>query len=280
MQLPPKNLLAYFALREHVDRLLNVAAPLARRFDARVDGLHVVPPIQIYADAGLSVSSAIYKTQEELFDTEAKAIETAFANRCKSEGIDHSWRRLTVGSGPAMQKAIAAARLADLVLTAQHDPDNRAAAYFPEDLVLGSGRPVILVPGAGTFGDIGSRVLIAWNGSREAARALFDALVLLKPDAALDILTTKDGSHGELATITAPEALAQALARHGFKAAITHSHDGDLPIGEEILSRAADLSADLIIMGGYGHTRLRETVFGGATRTILRHMTVPVLMAH
>ena len=280
MQMPPKTLLANFAIRDHVDRLLNVAAPLARRFDARIDGLHVVPPVQIYADAGLSVGSAVYKTQEELFDAEADAIETAFASRCKSESLDNSWRRLNAGTGPAMQKSVAAGRLADLVLTAQYDPENTAAAYFPEDLVMGCGRPVILVPSAGTFGDIGSRILIAWNGGREAARAVFDALILFKPDATVDVLTAEDGPQGEIAAITAPEALAQALARHGFETAITHSRGGELPVGEDILSRAADFSADMIVMGGYGHTRLRETVFGGATRTILEHMTVPVLMAH
>lgn len=280
MQMQPKNILTNFALRDHIDRLLNVAAPLARRFDARIDGLHVVPPVQIYADAGLSVSSVVYKTQEELFDAEADAIQTAFAGRCESEGLENTWRRLAAGTGPAMQKAVASGRLADLVLAAQYDPENPAAAYFPEDLVMGSGRPVILVPSAGTFGEIGSRVLIAWNGGREAARALFDALVLFQPDAAIDILTAENGPRGEVAAITAPEALADALARHGFKAAITHSRGGELPVGEDILSRAADFSADLIVMGGYGHTRLRETVFGGATRTILEHMTVPVLMAH
>jgi nucleotide-binding universal stress UspA family protein len=280
MQMAPRNILANFALRDHVDRLLNVAAPLVRRFDARIDGLHVIPPVQIYADSGLSVGAALYKTQEELFETEADAIETAFADRCKSDGLDNSWQRLSAGTGPAMQKAVAAGRLADLVLAAQYDPENPAAAYFPEDLVMGSGRPVILVPSAGTFGDIGSRILIAWNGGREAARAVFDALVLFRPDAAIEVLTAQDGGHGEAAAITAPEALAQVLARHGFKTAISHSRGGELPVGEDILSRAADFSADLIVMGGYGHTRLRETVFGGATRTILKHMTVPVLMAH
>jgi nucleotide-binding universal stress UspA family protein len=280
MQMQPKNVLVNFALRDHVDRLLNVAAPLARRFDARIDGLHVVPPVQIYADAGLSVSSAVYKTQEELFDVEADTIEAAFASRCKSEGLDNSWQRLTAGTGPAMQKAVAAGRLADLILAAQYDPDNPAAAYFPEDLVMGCGRPVILVPSAGTFGDIGSRILIAWDGGREAARTIFDALVLFKPDARIDILTAENGPRGEVAAITAPEMLAEALARHGLEAAVTHSRGGDLPVGEDILSRAADFSADLIVMGGYGHNRLRETVFGGATRTILEHMIVPVLMAH
>ena len=280
MQMHPKNILANFALRDHVDRLLNVAAPLARRFNARIDGLHVVPPVQIYADAGLSVSSVVYKTQEELFEAEADAIGTAFTDRCKSEDLDHSWRRLTAGTGPAMQKAVAAGRLADLVLAAQYDPENPAAAYFPEDLVIGSGRPVILVPSAGTFGDVGSRILIAWDGGREAARTVFDALVLFKPDAKIDILSAENGPRGEVAAITAPEALAQALGRHGLEAAVTHSRGGELPVGEDILSRAADFSADMIVMGGYGHTRLRETVFGGATRTILEHMTVPVLMAH
>ena len=280
MQKLPKKLFANFALRDHVDRLLNVAVPLARRFDARIDGIHVVPPVQIYADAGLSVGSAVYKTQEELFEAEANAIETAFVTRCKKEGVDNSWQRMTAGTGPVMHKSVAAGRLADLVLAAQYDPENPAAAFFPEDLVMGCGRPVILVPSAGTFGDIGSRILIAWNGGREAARAVFDALVLFKPDAAIDILSAENGAPGETAAITGPEALAQALAQHGFKAAITHSRGGELPVGEDILSRAADFSADLIVMGGYSHTRLRETVFGGATRTILEHMTVPVLMAH
>jgi nucleotide-binding universal stress UspA family protein len=142
---------------------------------------------------------------------------------------------------------------------------------------MSAGRPVLMVPYAGRFPDTGKRVLIAWNAGREAARAVTDAMPLLSKAQSVEVVAFGEGGdHGEV-----PGAdLALFLARHGVKATAARQHAPGVDIGNQILSRAADVNADLIVMGAYGHSRLRELALGGATRSVLDAMTVPVLMAH
>jgi nucleotide-binding universal stress UspA family protein len=137
-----------------------------------------------------------------------------------------------------------------------------------------------VVPYIGGSDIIGRRALVAWNASREAARALNDAIPLLEDAENVTVLSVnpKRGIRGEGDLPAADIAL--HLARHGMKAEASYVVAEDIGVGDALLSRAADLGSDLIVMGGYGHSRLREIVLGGATRTVLRHMTVPVLLSH
>jgi nucleotide-binding universal stress UspA family protein len=134
-----------------------------------------------------------------------------------------------------------------------------------------------MVPYAGRFPDAGQRVLVAWNASREAARAVTDALPLLSRAERVEVVAfDSTGDHGEV-----PGAdIALFLSRHGVKASAARQSAPGVDVGSQILSRAADVDADLIVMGAYGHSRLRELALGGATRSMLDAMTVPVLMAH
>jgi nucleotide-binding universal stress UspA family protein len=163
------------------------------------------------------------------------------------------------------------------VVASQYDDTIPAAAgYSPDELALGTGRPVLIVPTKGDLAPIGKRVLVAWNGSREASRAAFDCLSLLQPGAKLKLLSV-DSPRGE-ATLAA---IAAALARHGVKPeTMSAARSEGRSVPEEVLKAAADFGADLLALGCYGHSRLRETVFGGATTRILRDMTLPLLMAH
>jgi nucleotide-binding universal stress UspA family protein len=174
------------------------------------------------------------------------------------------------------------ARYADLVIAGQPEPDGGSGvdATFAEDLVMGAGRPVLFVPYAGRFPEVGRRVLIAWNAGREAARAVTDALPLLTRAGTVQVVAFDplkgDADHGDL-----PGAdIALVLARHGVKVSVAQQHSDEVDVGNQILSRAADMQSDLIVMGAYGHSRLREMVLGGVTRTLLDTMTVPVLMSH
>jgi nucleotide-binding universal stress UspA family protein len=136
----------------------------------------------------------------------------------------------------------------------------------------------LIVPAVGRFERVGRRVLVAWNASREAARALGDALPLLVDAQAVTVL-----SIGSTATIDNEHRgadVTRRLARHGITATAAASIAKDADVGDVLLSRAADHGADLIVMGAYGHSRTREWLLGGAARHLLRHMTVPVLMAH
>jgi nucleotide-binding universal stress UspA family protein len=173
------------------------------------------------------------------------------------------------------------ARYADLALVGQADPDDaETPSYLPEEVTLASGRPSLVIPYIGPPPTLGQRVTVAWNASREAARAVNDALPILKRAPAVDVVTVNPTDapfgHGE-----EPGAdIALHLARHGIKVEVRRIETRDLDVANTILSHIADRGSDLLVMGAYGHSRLRELVLGGVTRTILRHMTVPVLMAH
>ena len=146
---------------------------------------------------------------------------------------------------------------------------------MPEAVVLGSGRATLIVPYAGTFETIGERVLLAWNGSREAARAMAEAMPFLGRATSVLVLEMDSGPEPE-ASIEA----ARALAAHGVRAEARHTVTAGVAAGEILLSTAAETGADLLVMGAYGHTRLRELAFGGVTRTVFAHMTLPVLAAY
>ena len=136
------------------------------------------------------------------------------------------------------------------------------------------------VPLTGTRGEIGKHVLVAWNGKREAARAIFDALPLLVAAKAVTVLGFEQvRSAGD--NLPLPDtAIGASLARHGVNVTVQTASAKETSIGEAILARVAGEGADLLVMGAYGHMRLRELVFGGATRHIVRHMTVPTLFSH
>jgi nucleotide-binding universal stress UspA family protein len=172
------------------------------------------------------------------------------------------------------------ARYCDLVVVGQTNPDESSSAVmddFPEYMILNSGRPVLIVPYVGEFADPGQRPLVAWDGSRAATRAITDAIPFLR-DAALvhvAIVNPKTERPDDQPGVD----VAAYLARHGIKLEVS-VHRTKINVGNALLSMASDLNSDLIVMGGYGHSRLREMIMGGATRTILESMTVPVLMSH
>jgi nucleotide-binding universal stress UspA family protein len=182
----------------------------------------------------------------------------------------------------AMAEALATnARYADLVILGQAGPDDAdVPRYLPEEVTLASGRPSLVIPYIGPGATLGQRVSVAWDASREAARAVNDALPILQRAQAVGVVTVKPREgpfgHGEQ-----PGAdIALHLARHGMKVEVQRVESRDVDVANTILSHIADRSSDLLVMGAYGHSRLRELVLGGVTRTILHDMTVPVFMAH
>ncbi len=272
-----KTIAVHLPTQGLAERLLDTAIPLAEAHQAVLVGVHVLPAVVVYADATVSMSTEFIVAQQEAFQQDAEGVEKAFKTRAEAADIAHEWRRADTGDEPTMRAASTACNTADLVVAAQYDDSIPAAAgYSPDELALGTGRPVLVLPTQGEFPTIGRRVLIAWNGSREASRAAFDCLALLRPDAEVQILSV-DSGRGD-ATLNA---IADALARHGFNPVATSTARGEgRSVPEEILKAAADHGADLLALGCYGHSRLRETVFGGATTRILRDMTLPLLMAH
>ena len=187
--------------------------------------------------------------------------------------------------GDAVKAVSLFGRHADLAVIGQENPDRGAfgaSADLAESVVLASGRPVLIVPYVGTYSNAGRRVMVAWDASREAARAVADALPLLQAAESVVTLSANPGSgprpdrHGDL-----PGAdIARHLARHGVNVEVHRIETQDVAVADMLLNRIADESIDLLVMGAYGHARVREIWLGGVTRDVLRHMTVPVLVSH
>lgn len=181
------------------------------------------------------------------------------------------------GAGICLQ-----ARYADLVVIGQNDPEELSPVVmpdFPEYVVMNSARPVLLVPHAGRCETIGKSVLVAWDASMQATRAVTCALPLLHRAQQVQVVTCHHETRPLPSAQTGASDLAVYLARHGVKAEILQKRT-ERKIGEALMSLAAELDSDLIVMGGYGHTRFREIVLGEVTRSVLDAMVVPVLMSY
>jgi nucleotide-binding universal stress UspA family protein len=262
---------------------ITLAAALAERFEAHLVGLYPLPMLQRPRELGYYDPALLDPFFEELERTARAAadkVREQFEHVTRLHGLSAEWR--VIPEGPEADPALHA-RYVDLAILGQLDPDRGEGETIrprPDRVTLASGRPVLVVPYAGAFENIGRRVLIGWNATREAARAVSDAMPLLAAAEIVTVLTVdpREGPHGDGELPGADISL--HLARHGVKAEIERTVSADLPVGDVLLSRAADLGADLLVMGAYGHSRARELLLGGATRSLLRSMTVPVLMSH
>jgi len=275
-----KDLLVHLNSSKHCGTRLDLAVELAQRFDAHLTGVYTVPdfylPTYVAADFPIDILNA----QRARLEKERDRVKAEFSERMRKAAVKWEWRAL---EGNPSEMTTLSGRYADLVVVGQNDPDEVLPTVefdVPESVILDSGRPTLVVPYAGKFPKIGERVLVAWNARPEASRAVNDALPLMAgaKNVTVLVINPKSGTpgHGDM-----PGAdIALHLARHGIKAEASQIPAEDIDVGNIILSRAADAGADLIVMGAYGHARLRELVLGGATRTLLDHMTVAVLMSH
>jgi nucleotide-binding universal stress UspA family protein len=265
--------------RNHEERV-NVAMELARRFDAHLTGVYVKTPAYLPAYVAAQVGPDVIEMQAKAANEAAEQATTAFEEATKKAGLTAEIR---VGEGPVDEVLALHARYGDLCITGQTDPDGDAPADdvdVPGHVVLFSGRPVLIVPYAGKFSGIGKRILVAWNGSREAARAVNDAMPLLQEASQVTVLAVNPSeSRDPLGDLPGAD-ISLHFARHGVKVEAAQIIADDIQVGDMLLSRISDGGYDLVVMGAYGRSRLRELVMGGASRHIMHHMTVPIFMAH
>jgi nucleotide-binding universal stress UspA family protein len=210
----------------------------------------------------------------------ADRAEYRFKDELRLAGIDGEWHTLPDGDSTEL---IELAKSVDLTIMGQRPPSSGsdgAARYRPEDIVIAAGRPVLVVPYAGIFDTVGKRILVAWDGTREAIRALNDALPLLANAETVTVMFVGTTERDLEQYFPALERIVRHLQRHGINATAEETLRSGLAVSDVLLSRAADLAADMIVAGGYHHSQLRETLIGGVSREFLQHMTVPVLMSH
>jgi nucleotide-binding universal stress UspA family protein len=212
-------------------------------------------------------------------DKRARTAVARFEQAAKRAGISAESRIISASISGAADQLGRLARRFDLVVVGQPEQGKSAAEeVVDEGVMFDCGRPVIFVPFIQKAGLKLDRVMVCWDGSRAAARAVADSIPLLKKAKRVEIVLV--ASKG-FKTDEAPGAdLAKHLARHGLDVNLKRITSPDIDVASTILSYVADSGADMIVMGGYGHSRLREFVLGGVTRSILETMTVPALMSH
>jgi len=259
--------------------ILESAASLAQDHGAHLTGVFMQPlpaatPPEMFA-RGKGVWDVIDAHRAQLEAIEADH-HTLFADTVRRHGIRSEWRSVPYLSGDVEVNA----RYADLAVVARPDLAGQTASPpgLLESLVLTSGRPVIVLPPYGTVSGI-RRILVGWNGEREAVRAVADALPFLVRAEVVEVLVVdperRPSAHGQ-----EPGAdIARYLARHGVHVEVRRLSSGSEDVGHILLSRAAAFGADLVVMGAYGHSHLNEWIFGGVTRTALREASLPVLMS-
>jgi nucleotide-binding universal stress UspA family protein len=275
-----KDILVHVNVSKHCRSRLEIAARLAKAFDARLTGLYTSAvgdvPFFMMEEVGAKIEPTMRGWWLQMRD-KVKAEFDAFL---RGTGVAADW--IEVEDNVAAMVPYHA-RYADLAIVGQIDPEEllpRPEYDIPEAVALESGRPVLVLPYAGTFATLGQRVLVAWNGSAQSARAVNDAFPFLRRAERVTILTINPESVRKSKTDRPGPQIAAHLSRHGIKVEARELAVDRVNVDDAILSQASDEGADLIVMGAYGHPRAREIVLGGATRALFKDMTVPILMSH
>ncbi|MGA9084381.1 MAG: universal stress protein, partial [Pseudolabrys sp.] len=225
------------------------------------------------------VPPEIIESQRAESTKKARTAIARFEQAAKRAGISAETRTITASISGAADEIGRIGRRFDLVIVGQpHRDDSLPDEVIDEGVLFESGRPVIFVPFIQKGGMKVDRIMVCWDGSRAAARAIADSMPFLKKAKQVEVIIISDKPDRRDEVPGAD--LGQHLARHGLKVDVKRITSPDIDVPSTMLSYAADSSADMIVMGGYGHSRLREFVLGGATRGLLEAMTVPVLMSH
>lgn len=275
-----KTLLAIIQNKNDVDRVLDHALPLTSRMQGHVIGVHAEPMALPYTTAIGFPDAEFMQVTAEATKERAAELEKIFAARTSGAGVSAEWRTMESLSGDSALCALASARAADLVIAAQTDPAERSTQTANIDhLLFETGRPALFVPYTGQVKNIFPRILVAWNGTRESSRAAFDALPFILEAEQTEVLTVDaPDTSGELREGAGAD-IAAALARHGANVTVTNENSTGIGVSAAIEKRAVEINADLLVMGAYGHSRLREFLFGGVTREMLKSMPVAIFMS-
>jgi len=263
-------------IRPVVDGAISLAVARAAHLDAVSVGYETAN-VGLAVDGGAAVAT-IFEVERERALARATAALAVFETEARNAGITYSLKALTGLPGEGAATVGASARLYDLTIVLQPDHDfDTFDNTMPQEILFQSGGPVLFIPKTHKGPFEPKRVGIAWDGSRLAARALRDAAPFLARADAVTIISINEAQE---ASNAAAATLATHLARRGLTARIERASADHADIQPIMLSIAADTGLDLIVMGGYGHSRLQERILGGVTRGMLQSMTVPALMSH
>ncbi|HJV81863.1 universal stress protein [Noviherbaspirillum sp.] len=266
----------------HMPDRVRMAAQLAASTGAHLVGVaSTLMDESPYMNCVGSEAASVLSAYLECVREKAAADLDVFESIARSNGVGSTEKRI-IEADPGMALCLQG-RYSDLLIVGQVDPDDPLdePRNLPEYVLVNAGRPMVICPNSTRPETIGTRCVVAWDGSTEASRAISGAMPFLR-NAGQVLLNVIDPKIGEGAHGQEPGAdMALYLARHGIRLEVAMIRTGEqIDIGEALLAQAARFGADLLVMGGYGHSRFREIVLGGVTATVFRSMTCPVLMAH
>ena len=274
-----KDIITYLRVSKGNEAIADFAVSVASTLEAHVTGIAMVFVLNTPgASMGYLPLEKIEPQQRE-YEAAAKTARDHFAAATARAGVSAAPQLLHTSFAKAANLFGRIARGFDLAIVGQAKRDGNAVeAMISESTLFESGRPVIIVPYIQKAPIKLDRIMVCWDGSRSAARAVADAMPFLEraKNVEVVIVTNERGKRDEIEGAD----IGQHLARHGLKVEVTRITHGDLDVADALLSHSMDASADFMVMGGYGHSRLREFVLGGVTRNILRTMTLPTLMSH
>ncbi|MDR3437721.1 universal stress protein [Telmatospirillum sp.] len=277
-----KNIAVFLDDSPEGARVGDYAAVLAKRFTAHLIGIHSIDgiPGECSADSyarGKQAIDGVIARQRAAEEDQALAVGRCFAALSAKHGVSSEFRVLW--SGRSDDEALLNSLHCDLVVLGHPKPHGLPDNWSAERLLIASGVPLIIIPETWTADTVGGKALVAWNASREARRAISDAMPVLGTAQSVTVLVVDSartpGKYGE-----DPGAdIATYLARHGVRVDLEQVLSGGRSIAEVIAARVAEIGADLIVIGAYSHARSTEMIFGGVTRALLAHMPVPILVS-
>jgi len=252
---------------------LDFALDLAANFEAHLTALHLTyGPLVSYDPDGQMTGVAI--EWEHVVSNKQKMAQSSFLEKTRSASLSADWHCYRSAD---LNDVVAHARLADLAVVGQFNPhsrENDVNSGFYDHFLIRLGKPVIYVPWANQFTAQFSTVTAAWDGTRESARAIADALPVLEMAGFVQVVSISEKQNSD------GLAIAQNLRRHGVSVDVVSLDHASHDVAEQLLACAAGIGSDLLVMGAYGHHRLAELILGGATRDVMKKMTIPVLMSH
>jgi nucleotide-binding universal stress UspA family protein len=266
---------------ERNQALLESATGLARDMDAHLRGSYVIPAVEIYG--GFGFEPIIFEGNQELFTDAEKSVRLAFNSARENFGVRGDIIVINSTSPDITDHVVHHARLADIAIINQPPEESALSTVgrgFVERVLLSTGRPTLVLPRKGRTSLAADLAVVGWSGTREAARAAFDSMPLLKRAKKVEIVWIDPEMNYPHPGRLPGDELAAALSRHGVNTEIHPVSTGGTDAGEALLNVVASSAAELLVIGAYGHSRISEMILGGATKSVLKGMNCPVLFSH
>lgn len=267
---------------ERLDALLDGTTAIAKTQGAHLLGLYVIPAPTVYPAVGPYVVPEIFDGLTRYFEEQSKNARAKFDLALRRHGLPGEWLEVRAQSPTLSETVSELGRSADLVVLSEINREGRTGGEldFAENVILGAARPVLILPRALSGPPHGDLVACGYNGSKEASRALHEAIPLLIQASEVRLIWV-DPPEGEPVDLIPPGSLmAASLSRHGVKAKVDTLPSNGRNAADVVIARAEELKAGILVMGAYGHSRIREFVLGGATRDALSRIPIPLLMSH